>query len=352
MTLVSESRKTVIFLAEKCASTSIREAFVGHEDWERVQGVLFQKSEWDLYQRLGISRNPYSRMVSYWKYWKAIEKLYEQFDDFVVNATLHGYLAPHSLSLTNWYKDIDITHFFRFEQLQGDFDAFGFGVTLPFLNVQDSEPAFSFYKSKVVCDIVTEWAEHDFLRFGYSKMEIKDEEVEPEKLFKLFEDMAPGQMVLETNEINTNLIAKLQTFNILAIELFKLLVGGWVKISGIGGLAVVKNLHVIADHVTSAIALANAIEMGLRKYHEDEDYESFFNHIQKVKQKVYDGMEASGVIDMDHLAGVYLDQKVKGVMDDDEEYEHVEDGLDPCQCADCKEARGEIDPDSDFGVAD
>lgn len=170
MTIVSDDRKIVIFLCEKCASTSIREALIGREDWRRIPGKLIQKSEWDDYERIGITRSPYSRMVSYWKYWVKIGVTDLSFSEFVLTQNI----AEHSKSVVNWYRDIQITRWWWFERIQSDFDTLELDVELPHLNAADADPPYDYYReSEEALYRVTLWGKDDFDLFGYAKMKVK-----------------------------------------------------------------------------------------------------------------------------------------------------------------------------------
>jgi hypothetical protein len=174
MTLIEPNLKLIFFLAEKCASTSIREALLV-DGWERFQmnPSSFSKSEgpwtsWETSKCYGIVRNPYSRMVSYWSYWLKTGVYRHSFESFILKRER----KPDHASLVEWYKDVKIDHYFKFEKFHDEFGKFPYFKDLKLANLNSSSHSGweKYYKNPELILRVNEWAGEDFKAYGYEKI--------------------------------------------------------------------------------------------------------------------------------------------------------------------------------------
>jgi len=168
MTLASERERTVIFLAEKCASTSVRAYILEHDDsYTRIHGYPAWDSRYTGWVSIGFSRNPYDRAVSYWKYRKEDNQTDKTFADFV----LHGGLDI--LPLNKWYSGIPLTHSIDRQEINRQLpQLLHMSSYPPMLNRSHHGHTMGYYHHRDdVCHAVEQWAGNDFELFGYARMD-------------------------------------------------------------------------------------------------------------------------------------------------------------------------------------
>ena len=176
MTLVNPISHTVLFLAEKNASTSLREALDGKNGWYRMQVSAWENppgpwDSWSDVRFVGVSRNPYERILSYWAYWtkvggQAVDHL--PFEEWVKQTE-----QPDHTCQVEWYRHFNLSTCLRVENLLYDFKFLPHVefLELPWKNRSSNNWYEEYYTDKKVVDIVNEWIGDDceFGR-GYKKI--------------------------------------------------------------------------------------------------------------------------------------------------------------------------------------
>jgi hypothetical protein len=171
MTIVSEKNRAAIFLAPKCASTSIKDAFLGTEDWKRVEGK--PKGNYEGMTTYAIVRNPYAIALSYWSYRMRTGVTDLPFEEFVsFNSPPRSGLDIEPLH--KWYEDVNPTHILKLEQ---GLHKLPFNVNMKQLNAAPEElratlssDAIKHYSTKPI-NKINDWAGEDFSKYGYDRLE-------------------------------------------------------------------------------------------------------------------------------------------------------------------------------------
>lgn len=178
MTLVSPSRHSVLFLCEKNASTSLRQAIEGHDDWYRMQVSAWHKPDgpWDSWRHprfYGVVRNPYERILSYWGYWTKVGERAvggRSFEDWVL-----GSEKTDHTSQSEWYQHFPIYRYLRFETLQQDVESvLELPLRLPLLNASEHAHWREYYTDPDVVAVVNEWIGRDCAVYGYERISYDD----------------------------------------------------------------------------------------------------------------------------------------------------------------------------------
>ena len=159
------SQGKVFYLAEKCASTSIRKVLTD-SGWILAEELPNRRDPWMDWEAYAVVRNPYARMVSYWSYWVKLGIENRSFEDFVLKRDK----TPDHMSLVKWYEQCKIEHYLRFESINQEFFSH-FGKKLLIENATDHGQWRDHYRSKAVIKKVTEWAGADFKKYGYSTLQ-------------------------------------------------------------------------------------------------------------------------------------------------------------------------------------
>ncbi len=184
MTLVNHVEKIVIFMAEKCASTSIRNALIDQEGWERIE----HKPVWDwfyhVYQCFITIRDPYERAYSYWKYRLRTGVTSATFEQFVCKRCLRGCYLDLS-SLDNWFSHDMVKWSARlyvgpeFGKWWGswpELKKYKIGVdnasndpSFEYAHIPVEKYWFEEIQTQEALEAINEWAGDDFWRFEYDK---------------------------------------------------------------------------------------------------------------------------------------------------------------------------------------
>ena len=175
-TWVSHRHRAVVYMAEKCGTFSIVDALEDHDDWERFWKEFYELPRYEDYARYGVVRNPYSRAVSYWAYWRKVNRAIVHDYTFAehILKRVRGEapaLGDHAKSMHGWYRDVDLTHVLRFENLSQEFNTLPFmaGRTLKHLNATEHDDWRSYYDSEELMEAVAAPAEQDFIVYGYDR---------------------------------------------------------------------------------------------------------------------------------------------------------------------------------------
>lgn len=162
--------------------------------------------------------------------------------------------------------------------------------------------------------------------------------------FDIFSSFSIDDLVVSPVELNGMLREYFKSFNTLAFDLFKMMMETHIK----NGY---EPERMVEYRIKSSLKITKMMLLAMREEHVSSDiYEELFTHVASVKKKVYQGLEASEVIDMDRFTKIYLKDKLEEFIAEDEDDVHNPVG--PCNCPVCREARGDITPDEDFGVSD
>lgn len=170
MILVSEERKRVFFLTEKCASTSIRDALLNSKTakWVRIQST-FPKDYTvpDGFSSYAVIRNPYPRLLSYYRFRRMINGERRTFAKFILDGIdlmpLVEYLDVHC-------KSIEFNAL-TFDCLLRDWRLLGFDLDEPnprWMNATGGDTWQNIYngmEQEGIVDAVYDWAEEDFSRW-------------------------------------------------------------------------------------------------------------------------------------------------------------------------------------------
>ena len=191
MILASPTKYKIFFLAEKCASTTIREALLSTGDWDHIQsikpcdaeevltakyGYAVGQGAWKNWTSYVVTRSPYARAVSYWAYRKSTGETDKTFEAF-----LFGQEFATFDSLNKWYGRMRIDHMYMLTL--GQFTPLclagskqplpfeqEFGVVLPTLNASEHEVWQTHYDTQEKIAFVDAWAAEDFTRFKFGKL--------------------------------------------------------------------------------------------------------------------------------------------------------------------------------------
>lgn len=172
MTLINKKHNIIFFLAEKCASTSIRIALLAHKDgWVNIKAQPCPYGAWDKWDRdkvnfFGVVRNPYARMVSYWAYWVKIGTENRSFEDFILKRDK----KPDHCSLSVWYNGIEFLNVLKFEEFPQTFTALPFVKMIGHTNTSPHTEWKEYYNNPEVVRKVIEWAGDDFENYGYGRL--------------------------------------------------------------------------------------------------------------------------------------------------------------------------------------